>query len=598
MLLKARALHMSGKPADLTAALVLYQKVVVLEPKSAEAQLRLAEGLRDQGELEEALLPARRALELAPDNAEILGLIALVQYQRAKADASLAPIALKDLHKAGDRLPQDVEVWWRTAEIAEQVKDKAESLRAWARLARLRPSVQEAWVRTANFAKELGKYETRREAVMTLNQRRPIGPEGMQALRLLEELASDQVKSEYLGHAEDSFLLLARHLPDEPGILENVALLRIEGQRWSEALEMLDKAIALKPMPRLAFNRAVTLLNLGRIAEAEKALAALRDQPGLKEESERIRYGTPLLHLQSLALQGRYKELLAALPQGDFPLKGEVEALRIQALVRLSREKEALVALREAMDLPQASFLVKEAKALPPETLKDGFLKGKALSRNLHMLERISFAALATSFGQWEQGLAAAREARALGKVPTAELATMEAQALDQLGRKPEAIGVLKAAEKSLPANSTLQNNLGYLLLETGGDLTEATRLIELALKQEPENGSFVDSLGWAQFQAGKLSEAEATLRRATQLRPFSAEVRKHFGEALLKNGKTKEAAEQWERALAFAAPDRKLLEKRLAELRVRLAKEAQDSGEVTPEAPATDEPSGEGDEE
>jgi len=34
------------------------------------------------------------------------------------------------------------------------------------------------------------------------------------------------------------------------------------------------------------------------------------------------------------------------------------------------------------------------------------------------------------------------------------------------------------------------------------------------------------------------------------------------------------EAAEQWERALAFVFPERSALEKRLAELRVRIAKE------------------------
>jgi tetratricopeptide (TPR) repeat protein len=599
LLLRARALQLKGKPTDLMQAVSLYRRVVAMEPKSAEAQLRLAEALRDQGELEEALVPARRAIELAPENAEGYGLLGLLQYQRAKMNPAQAPQALKDLHRAGDRLPQDVEVWWRTAEVAEQVQDKEESLRAWARLARLRPSVQEAWVRTANYAKDLGRYEIRREAVMMLNQRKPIGPEGMQALRLLEELAQDQVKSEYLGHAEDSFLLLSRHLPEEAGILENVALLRLETQRWAEALEALDKAIALKAMPRLTFNRAVALMNLGRMAEAERDLKTLCADPALKDEADRIREGAPFLRLQALLLLNRHAELLAALPaDGTSRLQGEFEALHVLVLVRTGKSKEALEALRKGMEAHKEPFLFREARALPPEALQAGLLKGKALDRTMKMLERITTAALSISFGQWEPGLSAAREARALGKAPTAELATMEAQALDQLGRKAEAIKVLQAAERSLPPNATLQNNLGYLLLETKGDLAEATRLISEALKQEPDNGSFVDSLGWAQHLAGKEAEAEITLKRAAQLRPFSAEVRTHYGEVLLKNGKPKEAAEQWERALAFASPDRKALEKRLAELRVRLAKEAQDTG-ATPSEPAPAvEPDGDGGEE
>ena len=58
-------------------------------------------------------------------------------------------------------------------------------------------------------------------------------------------------------------------------------------------------------------------------------------------------------------------------------------------------------------------------------------------------------------------------------------------------------------------------------------------------------------------------------------LSPFSPEVRKHLGEVLVKQGKLAEAAEQWERALAFVFPERAGLEKRLGELRVRIAKEA-----------------------
>jgi len=83
-----------------------------------------------------------------------------------------------------------------------------------------------------------------------------------------------------------------------------------------------------------------------------------------------------------------------------------------------------------------------------------------------------------------------------------------------------------------------------------------------------------VDSLGWAQFKLGRMAEAEATLRRATELSPYSPEIRRHLGEVLVKQGKLVEAAEQWERALAFIFPERAELEKRLGDLRVRIAKE------------------------
>ena len=70
------------------------------------------------------------------------------------------------------------------------------------------------------------------------------------------------------------------------------------------------------------------------------------------------------------------------------------------------------------------------------------------------------------------------------------------------------------------------------------------------------------------------LSISELRAIVSVELSPFSPEVRKHLGEVLVKQGKLVEAAEQWDRALAFIFPDRTALEKRLGELRVRIAKE------------------------
>jgi Flp pilus assembly protein TadD len=150
----------------------------------------------------------------------------------------------------------------------------------------------------------------------------------------------------------------------------------------------------------------------------------------------------------------------------------------------------------------------------------------------------------------------------------------LQSEAYDQLNRPAEALAVLREAQALEPVNPLVQNNLGYLLLEHDQSLAEAATLIEASAKATPDNGNVVDSLGWAQFKLGRIAEAEATLRRAVELSPFSPEVRKHLGEVLVKQDKLVEAAEQWDRALAFVFPERTVLEKRLGELRVRIAKE------------------------
>ncbi len=53
------------------------------------------------------------------------------------------------------------------------------------------------------------------------------------------------------------------------------------------------------------------------------------------------------------------------------------------------------------------------------------------------------------------------------------------------------------------------------MLAERGERLDESVELIKRALKFEPDNGSYLDSLGWAYFKGGKLDLAEEHLKRA-----------------------------------------------------------------------------------
>ncbi|MBK8789235.1 MAG: hypothetical protein IPO28_03395 [Holophagaceae bacterium] len=111
-------------------------------PESAEAHLRLSEALQEAQDADAAVAPARRAVELAPQSAEAQAHLALLQFQRAQKETSLAPEAIRELKAATLRLPQDPELWARLGEASELVKDGEGALRAWLRLGRLRPGFQ------------------------------------------------------------------------------------------------------------------------------------------------------------------------------------------------------------------------------------------------------------------------------------------------------------------------------------------------------------------------------------------------------------------------------------------------------------------------
>jgi tetratricopeptide (TPR) repeat protein len=582
LMLQARTLQLRGGGADPVAAAAIYRRVLAQVPESAEANLRLSESLQEAQDPDGAVAPAKKAVALAPQNAEAQAHLALLQYQRAQKDPALAPEAAKELRIAALRLPQDPELWARLGEVSEQMKDNAGALRAWIRLGRLRPSFTPAWERALIHARAIQDYEGKREALLALNARNPED----RYLRMLEELAREQIQAGYLAHAEESFLLLASHVPQEPGFWENVSLVRLQTGRWSEALDSLAKAEALKPSPTLTFHTARALMNLGRFEQAERRLQPIVSQD---LQPQWIADGAPMLYAEALLLQGKGKALLAFLkdrpphPRTD----GEAQVFKTQALISLNDWKSALESLKEGITrYPKIPFF-QQAAALPPKYLEYAFFSRKETRAALEQLHLEGMATLWQEFQRWDKCLAALEQARSLSPVRRVDMLILQSEAYDQLDRPAESLAMLREAQALEPTNSLVQNNLGYLLLEQGQNLEEAATLIEASAKATPDNGNVVDSLGWAQFKLGRIMEAEVTLRRAVELSPFSPEVRKHLGEVLVKQGKLVEAAEQWDRALAFVFPERTDLEKRLGELRVRIAKEQAAKAESSAVAPA-----------
>ena len=132
------------------------------------------------------------------------------------------------------------------------------------------------------------------------------------------------------------------------------------------------------------------------------------------------------------------------------------------------------------------------------------------------------------------------------------------------------------------PNNAMTLNYLGYMLADRGVRLTEAVGIIQQAVKLDPQNGAYLDSLGWAYFKLGQYGPAEENVRKALERMSTDPAVHDHMGDIYEKTGRLKEAAAQWELALseyAHSTPgdtepgDVAKVEKKLEGARVRLAK-------------------------
>jgi tetratricopeptide (TPR) repeat protein len=163
--------------------------------------------------------------------------------------------------------------------------------------------------------------------------------------------------------------------------------------------------------------------------------------------------------------------------------------------------------------------------------------------------------------------------ARSKGRESEAALLLAQlAHAQTELGQHEQAVATLTAAVASDPLSAPALNSLGYTLAERGERLAEAIGFIERALEVEPENPSYLDSLGWALYKQGRAEEAESHLRKAAEALPTESVIQDHYGDVLVRRGKYAEAIAAWQRALAGDGEDidRSAIEKKIKEAKGR----------------------------
>jgi tetratricopeptide (TPR) repeat protein len=116
-------------------------------------------------------------------------------------------------------------------------------------------------------------------------------------------------------------------------------------------------------------------------------------------------------------------------------------------------------------------------------------------------------------------------------------------------------------------------NSLSYLLADHGLKLPEAIDLAQRAVKIEPGNPAYLDTLGWALFKQGRTEEAAEPLARAANILTGNSVIQDHHGDVLAKRGRVAEAIAAWERALAGDGEDinRAAIEKKIKAARARV---------------------------
>ncbi len=599
---------------DYMRALELFRKVAALDPTAPQPHVAMAELYYQLQKYAEARREAELALELDPKEIgahRLLGRLlreeALAERNREKArravEAFRRVVAEDDL---------DVEAWQSLAQLYAFLEDTEGLKEALERWTGNDPTADEAFYRLALIYFDRRQYRQAAEnaARALMNQ-----PESEYAILLAKSLL-------YQGHTTEALQTYREALERDPSNSElriNYAEALIFSGKYDEAIEILQRILTEQPRNLEALRlTAQAHRRAGRRAEAIETLrGALRQSP--PDEGLNVRFVLAQTYEEIGQVDeaiATYEEILKVLlaPDGTAPERHreavETVLTNMALAYRHAGRREEAFRLFERMRRvlgeknPQADLLIvdtfreernfeamlahaQEAAARYPEERRFRLLQAQALGRlgrvdeALRLLdglltglgediEVLSTKALVLSDAErYAEAEAVVREA--LQRDPRNNGLLIQLSLVqERLGRFAEAEATLRQVLERDADNATALNNLGYYLAERGERLEEALELIRRAVNIEPNNGAFLDSLGWVYFQMGNLDEAERYLEQAVLYQPRDATIHEHLGDLHQRRGRLEQALHAYERALQLATEsrERERIQQKLEKLR------------------------------
>jgi tetratricopeptide (TPR) repeat protein len=305
-------------------------------------------------------------------------------------------------------------------------------------------------------------------------------------------------------------------------VLARTLMDQYQYKRVVEVVSPLNKDLAARAKGRE--NEAASVIaQLGlahqQLGEYEASVAAFTAARGLAPDDVSFD-----LYLAQALLAARKNDRALAVTTDalkQHPDETRLIRLRSQALARLGRADEAIAFLEGAV----------KAQTRSPElafALADAYASRKRYDDAVRVIEQAE-----TAFGESD------------------ELTLRLASFYEQAGRLGDAERELRRMIERDPLDGNALNYLGYMLADRTDRHAEAVELIERALKGEPDNPAYLDSLGWALFKQGKLDAAADPLSRAAAAIPANSVIQDHYGDLLARQGRWSDAVAAWQRALA-----------------------------------------------
>jgi len=356
----------------------------------------------------------------------------------------------------------------------------------------------------------------------------------------------------------------------EPGSLLDIAdLYRVIGSadaRWqvqakAAALEVLAQVRSLKPEdPALALRLSDRYAQLGQADQAESVLRELQERAP-RNSAAVSRLAELYLRSGRIPEASRQLEALRKIDPANpvtYYFLGVV-ALEEKQFERARNHFERAILINPGLEPAHTDLAVALLSLLRPEEAVSVLDRARKEVPPSFRIEYLSGVAR-SQLKRFDQALEAYSAAEKLGSTNQPPLTDHRfyfqvGALLERKGDETKSIEYLEKALELKPDYDDALNHLGYMWAEKGKNLPKARAMIEQALKAEPENPAYMDSMGWVLFKLGKHSEALDWLLKARQrMTEPDATVLDHVGDAAAACARWDLAREAWAASLKVEA--------------------------------------------
>ncbi len=525
---------------DYASAVLEYQDALNLDP-SAGIYYALGKNYYYLNKLSLAIQNSRKAVHLDPNQKEYYVLLSSIYSSARQFDS--AAVTLENAIRTDST---DVELYYKLARLYETSKP-LKAIETYEKVFALIGPDWNVLIRVAELYEKLGNLDA---AVSSIEKLVSLDPANVNLQKILIEFYQ---KSNKLDKAYEVVNDILELTPDDLDARERKAQILISENKWDLAANEYNYIMKQKNVPldikiRIGasyFNQSLKDSSLTKVVkdffqtldkdtldwQVKMFLGAVAINE--KKDSEAIEYFKDVTDLARwnvdawIRLGGlyfdnkKYEEAAKVMDEAIefFPDDFTINLILGLSLAQLDKHSDAKPYLKKSVELN-------------PNDLT-------SLSSYAYTLSKLSENDMAVNY---------LKQALSIKPDEVNLLGTL-GLIYDSMEKWTECDSVYERALQIDPQNALVNNNYAYSLSERGERLNSALRMVEIAIAAEPENTSYLDTIGWVYFKLGYYTEAKKYLEKAIDIGGEKSVMLDHLGDVMFKLGEIQKAKVLWQKA-------------------------------------------------